>query len=140
METQGWQLCNKYDLVFYQIKKFNSTYYKIEIMVDLSTKTAKAWVALSSGRKRKDLDNFEPDDKTRDGGLKALMWVKSEVLNFYEYFNEKYRCELYNKLYICIHWSDNKRRNVYSRLKKEGFYFMKDNNTKILMKEIKIKN
>lgn len=40
------------------------------------------------------------------------------------------------KLYICIDWADNRRRNIYQRLQKEGFTFRNINNHKSLVKQI----
>lgn len=139
----NWILDTKTDIC-YKIKKFNSTYYKLTMQVEHFNKTIKTWVSVSSAKKRKHLDNvefeYDLEGVKRDGGIKALLWIKNEILNFYNDYNKDYKTELYDKLYICIHWSNNKRRNVYSRLQKEGFYFMNDENCKILMKEIKVKN
>jgi hypothetical protein len=100
-----------------------------------STKSIKLWVALSSGKKRKDLKIFEDKENKSFGGIKALIWVKKAILEFPEYYKEAYITEDV-KLYICIQWSDNRRRDVYKRLEKDGFYFKHIDGSKALVKEI----
>jgi hypothetical protein len=38
--------------------------------------------------------------------------------------------------YLCVGWADNRRRNIYERLVKEGFQFMVEGGRKILIKKL----
>ena len=119
-------LCHRY---------FGKYKYLVEIWVEETTNSLRFWVAVSSGKKRKELDIFEDKDTKSLGGIRALIWVKNAFLSFPEFYNENYHCDGF-KVYICIRWSDNKRRDIYSRLEKEGFYFMPIDNNKTLIKEV----
>ena len=66
-----------------------------------------------------------------------LLWAKEKIFSFHEFFiNNYYIGNEIKNFYICLKWADSKRRNVYSRLIKYGFYFMYDEGEKILMKKI----
>lgn len=135
METEEWVKDEKYYNTFYKIKKFNSTFYKIELWVDCNAKSYKVWIAISSGKKRKNLENFMPDELFRDGGIKALLWVKKEFFNFPFWYDDNYVLGNY-PLYLCVQWADSRRRDIYSRLINYGFKFMQDEKSKVLMKRI----
>lgn len=120
---------------YYKIKRFNNTDYKVDIMVEDLTKSIKMWIGASSGSKRKQIDSYQVDDVIRLGGVSALLWIKSEIFSFPKYYENKYKTN--KKIYLCIEWSDNRRRDIYSRsLLKEGFRFSMQDNKKILMKKI----
>lgn len=122
---------------YHSIKKFNNTIYRIEIWVDCTQKTNKFYVALSSGKKRKYLKNFREDGHHRDGGIRALLWVKQQMFAFPEWFYEKYIVDDIPS-YLIIGWADSRRRDIYKRLQKEGFYFMVDEKEKVLMKRVEL--
>jgi len=131
-----WIEDKRYRDVYYKIKKFNTTTYRIEAIIQPNTKTLKTYFAVSSGKKRKSFTNFEADTLIRDGGMQALLWIKNEILNFYSFCNKVYRCEEFEKCFLYIAWSDTRRKRVYGRLVKEGFQFRKDFNENYLVKEI----
>ena len=135
MEVLKWTKDLDFEDTYYKIKKYGNTFYKIEIFLCTYSKSAKVWASVSSGKKRKHLESFEENNYSRDGGIKALVWCKEEILSIFKFIEHIYNIEGLNK-YICIGWSDSKRRNVYSRLEKEGFYFMVEDRLKILMKKI----
>lgn len=136
MEVLTWTEDGNYDVAcYYKIKKFNSTYYKIDFELRGWPKSMKIWVSASSGKKRKHLDSFEPNDYSRDGGIKALLWLKEEMLSIPAFLDGEYNIEGIPK-YFCISWSDSRRRDIYSRLEAEGFKFIVDGGEKILMKKL----
>jgi hypothetical protein len=52
-------------------------------------------------------------------------------------FPEYYKNRVYQrKEYICIGWSDKRRRDIYERLLKDGFTFEMEYNRKILRKKL----
>lgn len=117
-------------------KEFNNTTYLVTIFVWDYPKSIKFHVGLSSGNKRSDLLVFEEKDKKSNGGMKALLWVKEAVNDFPVWYSKRYSYLVKGKsLYTCIGWADNRRRNIYSRLQKEGFQFMMDEGKKVLMKK-----
>ena len=64
--------------------------------------------------------------------MKALIWCKDTILEFpAEYNRDK---DL--KQYICIGWSDNRRRNIYDRLRRYGFEYSQIDNRKTLIKQV----
>ena len=87
---------------------------------------------MSSGKKRRDLRVFEPKETKSTGGVKALFWAKKVILEFPEYYGNPYN----QKQFICVHWADSRRRNIYSRLIAEGFEFGTRENKKILIKKV----
>lgn len=125
------------DSDFYYIEKeFNGSVYRVEIYVWEYPKSVKFWVGASSGKKRKDRKIFIPKDNKSTGGLKALLWIKQMALEFPDYYSQ-HRWWIENKKkYICIHWADNRRRDIYQRLQKEGFEFILDGGKKILRKKL----
>jgi hypothetical protein len=103
--------------------------------IETLNKSLRCWVSVSSGKKRKELDIFHDKDNKSLGGIKALFWIKRVILEFPNYFDKMYDTSGLN-VYLCIGWADNRRRNIYSRLEKEGFYFMNIDNQKVLIKQI----
>ena len=130
-----WNKLDGYTNVFYKLNKFNGCMYKISITIEETGKSIRMWVDVSSGKKRRHLDIFEEKDDKSYGGIKALMWLKQTMLGFPEWFKSNYNTEDV-KLYICIAWSDSRRRDIYSRLEKEGFFFKKIDRCKVLVKDI----
>lgn len=131
----SWIKHKDYANVFYVTRQFNHCTYVVSITVEDSVKSLKFWVAASSGKKRKDLVVFEEKESKSDGGLKALIWIKNQMLNFPQYYKEKYNTKDTN-LYICISWSDSRRRNIYERLLEDGFKFQIIHNNKTLIKKV----
>lgn len=121
---------------FYAEKFFNGCVYRLTIIAYSSNKSVKFWIAVSSGRKRKDLDIFEDKETKSFGGLKALMWLKNKMYEFPKFYNDHYSFEANKKQYFQIRWADSRRREIYRRLIKEGFRFIRDGHRKILMKKI----
>lgn len=135
MKNTDWERDIKADDTFYKINKFNNTYYKISFTIYYFNKSIKVYIGATSGLKRKHLEDYEVNDYPRDGGIKALLWIKEEIKNLPSFLSEYYILSD-RDMYICINWVDAKRRNVYSRLIKEGFRFMVDSGEKTLMKKI----
>lgn len=114
---------------------FNDITYRLEIYAWENSKSIYLFVGLSSGKKRKLLKVFqEKSNKSIGNGVSPLLWARDNIFSF-----PKYYCgfkHTNNKpIYIAISWSDSKRRNIYSRLIKYGFQFMKINNKKCLVKK-----
>jgi len=131
----SWNKHPDYTNVFIYEKIFNKYTYRIEVQVEQYAKTVRFWISLSSGKKRKELSVFEDKPNKSLGGIKALIWAKKEILNFPYWYTRSYITED-KKCFICIGWEDSRRRNIYERLKKEGFYFMNIDKCKTLIKEI----
>lgn len=132
---EKWEKDNSFEDTFYKIRKINNTYYKISLVFYFYNKSIKVNIGVSSGNKRKHLDSFEPNDYTRDGGVKALVWVKEELKSIPE-FIESYYFVGGRKKYLCIRWVDAQRRDVYSRLQREGFYFVNEDGERFLIKKV----
>lgn len=129
MKEMNWVRVNK---DFYYIEKeFNGSVYRIEIYIWEYPKSIKFWVGASSGRKRKDREIFIDKENKSTGGIKALIWIKDKIFEFPKFFGSKIKNQ-----YICIRWSDNRRRDIYKRLEKEGFQFTIDEGKKILRKKL----
>ena len=60
------------------------------------------------------------------------MWVKEADWNFPKFYGNPGS----KKQYICILWSDSRRRDIYSRLEKYGFTFVFEGGQKILRKSL----
>lgn len=112
---------------------FNGFTYNVVISLEWTYKALKYWVAVSSGKKRRDFDIFENIGNKSLGGIRALFWVREAMYDFPKFYSERV---FSRKEYICICWSDSRRRDIYKRLEKEGFQFMRDNGRKILMKKL----
>lgn len=130
-----WVKNDKFTNVFASTKTFGKYKYIVEILVDYKPKTIRFWVSVSSGKKRKELNIFEDKENKSFGGIKALFWIKRAILKFPEFYTKDYITEDV-KCFICIHWADSRRRDIYKRLKKEGFYFMPIEGQKTLIKEV----
>jgi hypothetical protein len=127
-----WTRDRNYDYkVFTCSENFNGDTYKIMVYIEESHKSVKFYIGASSGNKRDKLEIFEEKQTKSRGGIKALLWIKSKMFEFPEYFDSRVKNQ-----YICISWSDNRRRNIYKRLEKEGFQFMVEDGKKILMKKL----
>lgn len=132
----NWVKDDRYSNVYTCSEYFDKYKYTVEIMWEERSKSIRFWVGLSSGKKRKDLEIFEQKSNKSLGGIKSLIWAKKTMLQFPEFFKKNYRTEDI-KLFICIMWSDNRRRKIYERLlKKDNFYFMSIDGKKTLIKEI----
>lgn len=113
-------------------KEFEGDVYTVIITAYKTLKSDKFWVAVSSGKKKKHREVFEEKDYKSKGGIKALLWVKEVILAFPAFWQNPYN----KRQYIVIHWSDNRRRNIYKRLEREGFKFMVDEGFKVLIKRV----
>ena len=111
---------------------FNGCTYTVTVWVYDYLKRSEFWVGLSSGKKRRDLEIFEPKENKSTGGIAALLWAKEMMLSFPEYYGNPYN----QKQFICVHWADARRRDIYSRLINDGFGFIMKNNQKILIKKV----
>lgn len=134
MQIEDWEKLDRerYSL----ISNFDGTDYKISVFVQENSKSIKIWVGVSSGNKRKHLEIYEDSEVVRVGGIKALLWIKNEILRFGTLYGEEYKGNL--KVYMCIEWADSRRRDIYHRsLSKEGFRFGMDEGEKILIKRLK---
>ena len=130
-----WERVKGYINLFTCTETFNGCKYVVEVQSEDRTKSIRLWVAVSSGKKRKELKIFEEKENKSLGGLKALLWIKKVVLDFPRFYKELYRTEDI-KLYICISWADSRRRDIYQRLEKEGFFFRQIDGSKTLVKEV----
>jgi len=122
------------ELYYTKSLEFNGTTYKLRIWVE-QLKTNRFWIGVSSGKKRKELDIFEDKPNKSMGGMKALIWIKKEVLTFPEFFKTTHYY-VGKRQYICIAWADSRRRNIYQRLEKDGFKFQIIDKEKVLIKEV----
>ncbi len=118
--------------VYTASKDFNGDLYVVTVYVDKSLKSDKFWIGVSSGKKRKHREVFEEKEYKSKGGIKALMWIKDCIFDFPVWYRNDYN----KKQYICIHWSDSRRRDIYKRLENYGFTFSFDGGEKILMKKL----
>jgi len=129
-----WELKeNSLDHRIYTLSKdFNGDLYVITIYVEKSLKSDKFWIGVSSGKKRKHREIFEEKEQKSKGGLKALLWIKDSILEFPTWYRNDYN----KKQYICIHWADSRRRDIYQRLTRYGFEFVFADGQKILRKKV----
>jgi hypothetical protein len=128
-----WIKDKRYTNLYYISKQFNGFTYNAVMTLEESDKSVKYWFSISSGKKRKDFEIFEEKGSKSFGGIKSLFWLKECLLDFPNFFARR----LYGRnQYICIGWSDNRRRNIYERLVKEGFQFMVEGGRKILIKKL----
>jgi len=131
-----WDRDKDFVNVYYCLKKFEDCFYKIVVFVEENNKTIKYYIGATSGKKKKDLEIFEAKDNKSNGGLKALIWLKNKLLEFPSFYADKIGVDKTKTQYILVRWADNRRRNIYQRLEKEGFYFMIDSNYKYLIKKL----
>lgn len=128
-----WKRSKEYKDIYYTSEVFNGCTYMVTVYVeDMFHKSIRFWFGASSGKKRKNLEVFEEKRDKSTGGIKALIWIKNSMLSFPEYYSHNED----KKQFICIQWSDNRRRNIYKRLEREGFYFMQIDGQKTLIKEV----
>jgi hypothetical protein len=130
----NWEKDERYKNVYTTSKIFDTYQYNVIISLEDETmsKSIKYWVSASSGKKRKEFTIFEEKEAKSLGGIKALFWIKEAILDFPSFYKNPY-----NKVeYICIAWADSRRRDIYERLKKEGFVFAMESGVKILRKKL----
>ena len=134
----NWIKDTRYNNVFTCSESFNGYKYTIEVTVEDKIKSLRFWIAVSSGKKRKELDIFEDKKNKSLGGLKALFWIKKAVLHFPTFYHKGWMTDN-TRMYICITWADSRRRDIYEKfLEKDGFSFMNIDGKKTLVKEISI--
>lgn len=132
MNTE-WKRDKQYESKIYTISKiFGGTIYHVEVWVEDLKKSTRFWFGASSGIKRKELSIFEHKERKSSGGIKALLWIRNMIYNFYEW----YEPDEGKSSYACIRWSDNRRRKIYERLLREGFQYMIIDKEKILIKRL----
>ena len=112
----------------------NEVKYRMEFLIDLTLNSTKIYTSISSGKKRKLLNIFEEKIEKSFNGLKPLIIAKKIMYEFGEYYKKEWIN--YGDVFLCIQWSDNRRKNIYSRLLKEGFRFSKVDKTTTLIKNI----
>lgn len=132
-----WNKLEKYQDCFHTSKEFNGYTYNVIISVEKSDKSVKYFVAVSSGKKRKEFDIFEEKLTKSFGGVKALFWIREAIYDFPIFYSARISSKDKRNKYICIGWSDSRRKKIYQRyLEKDGFILMRDNNYNILMKKL----
>lgn len=132
MQPNEWHKINTHEYEIHQV--FNGYIYLLNIVVEENWKSFKYWIAAGSGKKKKDLRVFEERFSKSFGGLTALLWIKEKMMEFPEFYENKYYKP--KNSYICIHWADSRRRDIYQRLEKEGFKFFTEHGVKILRKKL----
>ena len=128
-----WTKHKEYVDCYYTSREFNGYTYNTVISVEVSDKSVKYYVAVSSGKKRRDFDIFEEKSSKSFGGIRALFWIKEAMYDFPKFYS---RWVENRNQYICIGWADSRRRDIYKRLEKRGFQFMIEGGRKILMKKL----
>lgn len=128
-----WERNTEFHNTYHCSKEFNGFTYVTSVFVEDNPKTVRYWVGASSGKKRKDLEVFDDKPEKSLGGIQALLWIKSCMEDFPKWYGYRVRGR---KQYICIHWVDSRRRDIYSRLQKEGFRFMTIDGNKTLIKKL----
>lgn len=99
-------------------------------------RTAEFTVWLVVYKKRKNIDTSFLQETGIDG-LKTLLFAKKSILEFERFILSNYG-DCHKKIFINIHWDDNRRRNVYLRgMKNEGYRMTNFNGCKVLSKQIK---
>lgn len=130
-----WMKDKNYTNVWITTKNFNGYQYNVIVIPDITDKTIKYWIHASSGKKRKEFEIFEDKKNKSLGGIRALFFIRDAMYDFPKFYAEK-RGISRLKAYICIGWSDSRRRNIYQRLEKEDFQFANHEGKKILMKKL----
>lgn len=131
----NWERDAVYKNEYICTKYFNGYKYIVIITVENKSKSTLFWVATSSGKKRSQIEEFENKKDKSFGGMKALLWVKEAMLSFPNYFKNIYEVDDI-KTYICISWTDSRRRDIYERLSRDGFNFMQVDGKKTLVKKV----
>jgi hypothetical protein len=122
---------------YYKTKVFNGTDYRLEVHSEHCDKSVKFWINVGSGNKRKHSVKFEENTSKRNGGIEALVWIKDQMFKFPSYYRNRYHVRKDQRLYICVGWSDNRRRDIYCRfLKKDGFRLSVIDKRKVLLKKL----
>jgi hypothetical protein len=136
---EDWELYKDYKGVFIKTKKFNGCIYAVIMDVQILRKSIKFWVSTISGKKRKDLEAWEHQTTKSLGGIQALIWIKRTMLEFPQHYRDRYtrKNEMDLPTHLCIEWTDSRRRDIYERLRSEGFHFTQMDGVKILIKNIK---
>ena len=133
----NWTKSDKYQDCFYTSKEFNGFTYNVVISVEKTDKSIKYYVAVSSGKKRKEFDIFEEKLNKSFGGIKALFFVRDAIFDFPIFYSSRISSKDKRNKYLCIGFSDSRRKKIYQRyLEKDGFILMRDNNYNILMKKL----
>jgi len=122
--------------LWYTEEVFEGYTYRLSMSVHESSKSIKFWVGASSGKKRKDKNIYHDKENKSLGGIKSLFWIKRMMYEFPIYYTKMYPWKANKTKYICVGWADNRRRDIYQRLQKEGFQFIIDEGRKILMKKL----
>ncbi|MES2864064.1 MAG: hypothetical protein V4666_08095 [Bacteroidota bacterium] len=130
-----WERDKKFTNVWHVIQEFNGFKYEVVAVIEQTDKVDKFWFSAGSGKKRKELSVWEEKDKKSLGGIHALIWIKNMILSFPEYYTNSPYGRSKKRRYLCIGWSDSKRRNIYERLLKYGFVFQMEQGSKILIKK-----
>ena len=112
----------------------NDVKYRMEFLIDLTLNSTKIYASISSGKKRKLLNVFEEKKEKSNNGLKPLIIAKNIMYEFGCYYKKEWIN--YGDVFLCIQWSDNRRKNIYARLLKEGFKFTKVDKIPTLIKNI----
>ena len=132
-----WNKLEKYQDCFYTSKEFNGYTYNVVISVEKSDKSIKYFVAVSSGKKRKEFDIFEEKLNKSFGGVRSLFWIREAIYDFPVFYSARISSKDMRNKYLCIGWSDSRRKKIYQRyLEKDGFIMMRDNNYNVLMKKL----
>lgn len=114
--------------------EINNTKYLVEFSVYENHKTSNIYVGFSGDKKRKKRDSFS--SLGNKNGLKPLIKAKEIILNFVEWYNETYIIP--KTAYLCIGWSDNRRKKIYSRLLRDGFKLSKIGNEMLYVKKYRL--
>ena len=133
----NWNKLDKYQDCFYTSKEFNGYTYNVVISVEKSDKSIKYFVAVSSGKKRKEFDIFEEKLNKSFGSIRVLFWIRESIFDFPVFYSSRTSNKDKRNKYLCIGWSDSRRKKIYQRyLEKDGFILMRDNNYNVLMKKL----
>ena len=128
-----WIKDKAYTNVYYTSTIFNGYQYNAVMALEETDKSVKYWFSISSGKKRKEFQIFEDKENKSLGGIRALFWIKEAMYDFPLFYGYRIRGR---KQYLCVGWADNRRRNIYERLIKEGFQFRSERGNKILIKKL----
>lgn len=107
--------------VFIITRKFNNFFYRVLLQESECRRTIFLNVAITSGRKRKDLDNYEEVVGIPSGGIKALVWCFNCIEEFVEMSRSRFYEYKGKDLLVTVKWIDSQRRRVYSRLERYGY-------------------